>query len=373
MEFSCPDHIPEGYLARILVPDGTKDINLGTHIGIMVENQEDVAAFANYVSEATDTPVPVSPDTGPSAPPSPPIEHPSVSRLDSRVVETGGRLKVSPLARKLASERGVDVSSLTGSGPGGRIIANDVIQPIRTRTYTGPSTDTPLPTHTDIELSGMRRTIAKRLLESKQSIPHYYVQVSVSMEEVTRLRKQFNTISPELPKLSVNDFVIKAAAAALKIVPQCNSSFHDQFIREHHNVDISVAVATEGGLMTPIVFTADKKGLREINRDVAELAEKARVGSLQPQEFQGGTFTISNLGMYGVSTFSAIINPPQSCILAVSATQEIVVPDEEGCYKTAKVMNVQMSCDHRVVDGAVGAQWLREFKRFMECPSAMLL
>lgn len=373
MEFACPDHIPEGYLAKILAQDGTKDIKLGTHIGIMVEDQEDVAAFANYVLEATDTPAPASPDTRPPAPPSPPIEHTPVSRPDTQVVETGGRLKVSPFARKLASERGVDVSSLTGSGPGGRIIASDVIQPIRTRTYTGPSTDTPLPTYTDVELSGMRRTIAKRLLESKQSIPHYYVQVNVSMEEITRLRKEFNAISPDLPKLSVNDFVIKAAAAALKIVPECNSSFHDQFIRRHHNVDISVAVATEGGLMTPIVFTADKKGLREINRDVAELAEKARVGSLQPQEFQGGTFTISNLGMYGVTTFSAIINPPQSCILAVSATQEVVVPDEEGCYKTAKMMNVQMSCDHRVVDGAVGAQWLREFKRFMEYPAAMLL
>ncbi|KAI6657480.1 Dihydrolipoyllysine-residue acetyltransferase component of pyruvate dehydrogenase complex, mitochondrial-like [Oopsacas minuta] len=371
MEFSCPDHIAEGYLAKIIAPEGTKDIKLGTHICIMVEDEEDVGSFSNYVAEPEETPVPVSPDLGSIVPPT---KQPTQDKTtDIRSIETDDRLKVSPYARKLAAERGVDLRSLKGTGPGGRVIANDITQPIKTPVYTGPKTEAPLPTYTDIEMSGMRRTIAKRLLESKQNIPHYYLQIAVSMDTAIQLRQDFNNISPDLPKLSLNDFVIKAAATALRIVPECNSSFHDQYyIRQHHNVDICVAVATDGGLLTPIVFTADKKGLREINRDVAELAEKARLGNLQPQEFQGGTFTISNLGMYGVSSFSAIINPPQSCILAVGSTQEIVVPDEEGCYKTAKVMNVQMSCDHRVVDGAVGAKWLKEFKRFMECPAAML-
>ena len=378
MDFSCPDHIAEGYLAKILSPEGTRDIKLGSYICIMVQNKEDVGSFIDYVLVDTD-----SPAAPPPEPPTP-IQRqqqqqapPGVlSQTGPQAVETGGRLKVSPYARKLASERGVNLSSLKGSGPGGRIVANDVTHaaPAKKRVYTGPRTDAPLPTYTEVEMSGMRRTIAKRLLESKQNIPHYYLQVNVSMEEIAGLRNKFNAISPELPNLSVNDFIIKAAAGALRAVPECNSSFHDGFcIRHHHNVDMCVAVATEGGLLTPIVFAADKKGLREINRDVAELAEKARLGNLHPQEFIGGTFTISNLGMYGVSSFSAIINPPQSCILAVGATQEVVVPDEEGGFKTAKMMSVQLSCDHRVVDGAVGAKWLKVFKELMECPASMLL
>ena len=374
MDFSCPDHIAEGYLAKILTPEGEKDIKLGSYICIMVQSEEDVKSFIDYVLEDTDSPVPAS---GPPAPPAPTQQTaPTAASTATQAVETGGRLKVSPFARKLASEMGVDLSSLKGSGPGGRVVANDVTQasPAKKRVYTGPRTDAPLPTYTEIEMSSMRRTIAKRLAESKQSIPHYYLQVEVGMDEVAQLRNKFNAISSNLPNLSVNDFIIKAAAAALRTVPECNSSFHEGFyIRQHHNVDVCVAVATEGGLLTPIVFTANEKGLREINRDVAELAEKARLGNLQPQEFIGGTFTISNLGMYGVSSFSAIINPPQSCILAIGATQEVVVPDEEGCYKTVKKMSVQLSCDHRVVDGAVGAKWLKEFKMLMECPAAMIL
>ena len=387
MDFACPDHIAEGYLAKIIAQEGVKDIKIGSYICIMVQNKEDVESFIDYVvadTDVSDSPAPAQ-QTPPSASPAP-IEQQQQQQQQQQqappagtapqIVETGGRLKVSPYARKLASERGVDLSSLSGSGPGGRIVADDVTQagPARKRVYTGPRTDVPLPTYTEIEMSNIRRTIAKRLLESKQNIPHYYLQVEVGMDEIARLRNEFNAISPDLPSLSVNDFIIKATAAALKSVPECNTSYHEEYcIRQHHNVDVCVAVATDGGLLTPIIFTADKKGLREINRDVTELAEKAKLGNLQPQEFIGGTFTISNLGMYGISSFSAIINPPQSCILAIGATRDVIVPDEDGCYKTAKVMSCQLSCDHRVVDGAVGAKWLKEFKRVMECPAAMLL
>jgi pyruvate dehydrogenase E2 component (dihydrolipoamide acetyltransferase) len=221
----------------------------------------------------------------------------------------------------------------------------------------------------------MRRTIAKRLSESKQTIPHYYLSVDVNMDAVLKLREELNMGGAGQYKLSVNDFVVKASALALQRVPECNSQWMDTFIRQFNNVDISVAVSTEGGLITPILFDADKKGLRSINQDVATLAEKARNKTIQPHEFVGGTFSISNLGMFGITNFSAVINPPQSCILAVGGTQERLIPDpsSEKGYRTSKVMSVTLSCDHRVVDGAVGAQWLKEFRNYLEKPNTMLL
>lgn len=228
--------------------------------------------------------------------------------------------------------------------------------------------------YTDLELTNMRKTIAKRLTESKQNIPHYYLSVDVVMDEVLALRQQLNADSNGKFKLSVNDFIIKASALSLLNVPECNSQWMENFIRQFNNVDISVAVSTEGGLITPIVFDADKKGLLTINQDVKRLADKARNKTIQPQEFMGGTFSISNLGMYGITNFSAVINPPQSCILAVGGTSERLIPDSsEKGYKNGKVMNVTLSCDHRVVDGAVGAQWLKSFRSYLEKPINMLL
>jgi len=232
--------------------------------------------------------------------------------------------------------------------------------------------------YTDIPHTNVRKVIAQRLLQSKQTIPHYYLSVDCSIDEVMKVRAQLNAKLDEKEKLSVNDFIVKASALALRKVPAVNSSWMDTAIRQYNYVDISVAVATPTGLITPIVKDADLKGLLQISSDVKRLAAKAKENKLAPEEFQGGTFTISNLGMFGVKTFSAIINPPQACILAIGAAETRVVPNEgkdaaEKPFKTAKVMSVTMSCDHRVVDGAVGAQWLQAFKNLLENPLNMLL
>lgn len=220
------------------------------------------------------------------------------------------------------------------------------------------------------------QTIAKRLLQSKQTIPHYYLTVDIEMDAVMKLREEFNkTTQKDDIKISVNDFVIKATALACKKIPAANSSWQETFIREYKSVDVSMAVSTPEGLITPIVFGAEKKGLASISEETKRLASKAREKKLQPHEFQGGTITVSNLGMFGVKNFSAIINPPQACILAVGCTEDVLLPDDssQSGYRTAKVMSVTLSCDHRVVDGAVGAQWLQHFKHLLERPHLMLL
>jgi len=228
--------------------------------------------------------------------------------------------------------------------------------------------------HNDAEISNMRRVIGKRLQASKMEVPHYYLTVDVEMDKVMALRKEINTsYEKEGIKVSVNDFIIKATALACKQVPAVNSHWMDSFIREHHTCDVSVAVDTGNGLITPIVTSAEAKGLAEISHSVREMAGRAKEGKLQPHEFQGGTITVSNLGMFGISHFTAIINSPQSCILAVGETKAKVLPAAEGNVKTANVMTVTLSCDHRVVDGAVGAQWLQKFKKFVEQPTSMLL
>nr|KAF6342760.1 dihydrolipoamide S-acetyltransferase [Pipistrellus kuhlii] len=211
-------------------------------------------------------------------------------------------------------------------------------------------------------------------MQSKQTIPHYYLSIDVNMGEVLLVRKELNKMLEGKSKISVNDFLIKASALACLKVPEANSSWLDTVIRQNHVVDVNVAVSTQAGLITPIVFNAHIKGLETIANDVASLATKAREGKLQPHEFQGGTFTISNLGMFGIKNFSAIINPPQACILAIGASEERLVPaDNERGFDVASMMSVTLSCDHRVVDGAVGAQWLAEFRKYIEKPITMLL
>jgi pyruvate dehydrogenase E2 component (dihydrolipoamide acetyltransferase) len=229
--------------------------------------------------------------------------------------------------------------------------------------------------HTDADISSMRKTIAKRLQSSKHEIPHYYLTVECQVDNLMKLRGELNTqYKDEGIKLSVNDFIIKATALSSKKVPECNSAWMDTFIREHHTCDVSVAVDTGSGLITPIVTSAQSKGLAEISSNIKELAGKAKEGKLQPHEFMGGTITVSNLGMMGISHFTAIINPPQSCILAVGGPQKKVLPNQTGDgYKTVNTVSVTLSCDHRVVDGAVGAQWLKHFKKYIEQPTSMLL
>uniref|UniRef100_A0A8D2LNW8 Dihydrolipoamide S-acetyltransferase n=1 Tax=Varanus komodoensis TaxID=61221 RepID=A0A8D2LNW8_VARKO len=437
----------EGYLAKILVSEGTRDVPLGTPLCIIVEKESDIPAFADYRDAGVaEIKPPVAPLPSPPSPMQgfsvtfPPVwcllsnnaterdcmsvyrEGFSVrlSQLPAKLVYTaashllclfhvgcvpcpgpirpsqatpalaqflhphGGRGWI-PLAKKLAAEKGIDLAQVKGTGPEGRITKKDIesfvpsraapVKPAAPLAPSPPAAAPGLPTgvFTDVPVSNIRKVIAQRLMQSKQTIPHYYLSVDVDMGEILVLRKELNQM-PQNTKLSVNDFIIKASALACLKVPEANSSWMDTVIRQNHVVDVSVAVSTQTGLITPIVFNAHIKGLASINKDVVTLASKAREGKLQPHEFQGGTFTVSNLGMYGIKNFSAIINPPQACILAVGASEKRLVPAEnEKGFDVASVMSVTLSCDHRVVDGAVGAQWLAEFKKFLEKPATMLL
>ncbi|XP_048418335.2 dihydrolipoyllysine-residue acetyltransferase component of pyruvate dehydrogenase complex, mitochondrial [Stegostoma tigrinum] len=371
----------EGYLAKILIPEGTRDVPLGTTLCIIVEKESDISAFADYVETGV---ADIKPQPTPPIPPAPVAQQPAAAPTVSPPVkprDPKSRVFASPLAKKLAADKGIDLKQVKGTGPDGQIRKKDVdsfvpsmVAPTPTPAAPGVA-PVPTGTFTDIPLSNIRKVIAQRLMQSKQTIPHYYLSIDVNMDNILELRKQLNEeVKSKNIKLSVNDFLIKASALACLKIPEVNSSWLDTFIRQNHVVDVSVAVSTAAGLITPIVFNAHIKGLASISNDVKSLAEKARDGKLQPHEFQGGTFTISNLGMYGIKNFSAIINPPQACILAVGGSEKRLLPAEnEKGFTVSSIMSVTLSCDHRVVDGAVGAQWLAEFKKFLERPTTMLL
>lgn len=379
----------EGYLAKIMVDEGTRDVPLGTPLCIIVEKESDIAAFKDYVETGVaevSMPPPPPPAPTPVAAPVAPTPAPAAM---APAAPRKGRVFASPLAKKLAAEKGIDLAQVSGTGPDGRITRKDIdsfvppkaapavaAAPAPAAAPAAPApVAAPAGTFTDIPISNIRKVIAQRLMQSKQTIPHYYLSVDVNMDQVIDLRKELNAeVKAQNIKLSVNDFIIKASALACLKVPECNSSWLDTVIRQNHVVDVSVAVSTASGLITPIVFNAHTKGLAAISSDVSALAGKAREGKLQPHEFQGGTFTISNLGMFGIKNFSAIINPPQACILAVGGSDKRLIPaDNEKGFDVANMMSVTLSCDHRVVDGAVGAQWLAEFRKFLEKPVTMLL
>ena len=299
------------------------------------------------------------------------------------------RTPASPLARRLAQEKGLEIDSLRGSGPRGRIVRVDIeaaaaVRPDQPRTSTaadhappaGPTRAGPAApvgqSYAEIPLTNIRKVIARRLTEAKATIPHFYLQADCEIDALLDLRETLNLQSEGKYKLSVNDFVIKAAALALRQVPEANTAWTDDAILQFHNIDVSVAVATDGGLITPIVRQADRTGLSSISAEVKALASRAREGLLQPAEYQGGSFTISNLGMFGVRTFSAIINPPQSCILAVGAAERRPVVRGDTCVP-ATVMSCTLSVDHRAVDGAVGARYLAAFKALIEQPLRLML
>jgi len=379
MGFETPE---EGYLARIFIEAGTKDIPIGRLLCIIVENQEDVAKFADFSEEAdskAEDPQVAAPPPTPAPAPAAPVSAPAPT-LAKPV--SGDRPFASPAAKRLAAEKGVDLFSIkSGSGMDGMITSRDVENAKAPAAAAAAFSAGPLLSgfplgdgaFTDAETSNIRKIIAKRLQQSKHEIPHYYLTVECNMDSIVKLRSEINkTYEKEGIKLSVNDFIIKATALASKRVPQCNSAWMDSFIREYHSCDVSVAVDTGNGLITPIVTNVESKGLAEISETVKELAARAKAGKLQPNEFQGGTITVSNLGMFGINQFTAIINPPQACILAVGGTEKRVVV-KDGAPAVSSVMRVTMSCDHRVVDGAVGAQWLQHFKKFLENPQSMLL
>ncbi|MCB1720827.1 MAG: pyruvate dehydrogenase complex dihydrolipoamide acetyltransferase [Alphaproteobacteria bacterium] len=374
--------VDEGVLGKIIVAEGTENVPVNDVIAVLLEDGEsadDISSpslRANKESEAIQS---VSepenkPDSGL------PRQLSGLPRND--VVQKGGRVFASPLAKRLAADRGIDLSAIKGSGPRGRIIRDDVMKgsgddgksasPHPVITSSPHQTNIYGMAYREIPNNNIKKVTAKRLTESKQSVPHFYLSVECALDNLLAARKELNDKANGEYKLSVNDFIIKAAAMALKAYPAANVSWTDEAIHQYLSSDISVAVATPNGLITPIVKAAETKGLRAISDEVKELAARARDGKLAPEEFQGGSFTISNLGMFGVKEFAAILNPPQSCILAVGAGEQMprVV---NGEIKIQTVMCVSLSTDHRSVDGAVGAQWLQVFKRYIENPVSMLV
>jgi pyruvate dehydrogenase E2 component (dihydrolipoamide acetyltransferase) len=297
------------------------------------------------------------------------------------VANSGGRAKASPLAKRIAAKEGINVADVLGTGPGGRVVRADVELALKSG---GGSRGGAVRRNPDefyqVPHSGMRKVIARRLLESKQQVPHFYLTVEIELDAMMEMRQQLNDHAAAKAgkegkpayKLSVNDFVIKAVGLAMRDKPECNVSWYDDAMIQYTNIDISVAVATPGGLITPIVRNADQKSLPQISNEMKDLAARARDNKLKPEEFQGGGFSISNLGMYGVKTFQAIINPPQACILAVGAGEE-VVKVKGGEMTAVTVMQATLSVDHRAVDGALGAEFLQALKRYIEQPVLMLI
>ncbi|PKI85923.1 Lat1p [Malassezia vespertilionis] len=398
MEVEAQD---DGVLAKIVMPAGSKHVPVNSTIAIIAEEGDDLSGAdelakqaekesASAASSSGSEDEPAEKDKGEEEPkkqkdaPAPAPPKPDTSAQKSSNDAPIERIFATPIARRLAQERGIPLRDVKGTGPEGRILKEDIEK------FTGSSAAASGPaapaeaSYTDVPLSNMRRTIAKRLTESKTSVPDYYVSVDIDMDKVNQLRSLFNRASAErindaekarAAKLSVNDFLIKAAAIALQQVPAVNSSWHGDFIREHQVQDISMAVSTPNGLITPIVRNAGAIGLAGISAQSKSLAVKARDGKLKPEEYQGGTFTISNMGMMGVSNFTAIINPPQSCILAIGATQDKIVPDDasEKGWRKAPIMTATISSDHRVVDGATSAQWMQAFKNALENPLSFML
>ncbi|ESK98313.1 dihydrolipoamide s-acetyltransferase (e2 component of pyruvate dehydrogenase complex) [Moniliophthora roreri MCA 2997] len=379
----------DGVMAKIIVPEGTKNVKIGQPIAIVGEEGDDLSGAAEMASKASsEAPKEEKKEEkaapAPKAEPETPKSSPSQEfKEDSKPdLPIGDRIFASPIAKKIALERGIPLSKVKGSGPNGRILREDVEKykpaiEAATSTASQPAA-AQLPDYVDTTISNMRSTIGSRLSQSKQELPHYYVTVDINMDKVLKLREVFNkTLGEKDPsaKLSVNDFIVKAVACALSDVPEANSAWLGDVIRTYKKADISVAVATPTGLITPIVKDVGAKGLATISAETKALAKKARDGKLAPSEYQGGTFTISNLGMYGVSHFTAIINPPQSCILAVGSTEPKVVPapEEERGFKFVQSMKVTLSSDHRTVDGAVAARWLSAFKGYMENPLTFML
>jgi pyruvate dehydrogenase E2 component (dihydrolipoamide acetyltransferase) len=395
MEFEAVD---EGVVSEILVAEGAEGVKVGTVIALIMGEGEVVSPkgkpssppvgedkgggpVASATEKAASVPVQSSLSAADAAGP-----HPSPPHKGE-----GARVAISPLAKRLAEQKGVDLSTITGTGPGGRIVKADIeganAQPVLLRkqepssappkagllpaqAHSAPvSTDIP---HEVVKLSGMRKTIARRLTESKQQVPHIYLTVDIRLDALLKLRGELNkALEPRAIKLSVNDMLIKALAAALIEVPACNVSFGGDTLIQYHRADISVAVSIDGGLITPIVADAANKSMSAISTEMKALADKAKAGKLQPHEFQGGTASLSNMGMFGIKQFEAVINPPQAMIMAIGAGEKrpYVVDD---VLSVATVMSATGSFDHRAIDGSDGAKLMAAFKRLVEMPLGLV-
>ncbi len=386
------ESIDEGVLARILVAEGTEGVAVNAPIAILLEEGEDASALDNAVpaaapaAPAPEAPVAATPAPATAVAATPAPDAPAQAPAPAAATASDGRIVASPLARRMAAQAGLDLAAIKGSGPRTRIVKADIEAALAggavpaAPAAAAPAAPAPAaagasPFEGEYELqplTTMRKIIARRMSEAKREAPHFYLTMDCELDALLALRQDLNTRADGAFKLSVNDLVIKAAAVALIKVPDANVGYGDEGIRRFKSADISVAVASERGLITPIIRNANGKGLEAISREMRELAQKANDGKLMPEEYQGGSFSISNLGMYGVKQFDAVINIPQACILAVGAgAQRPVVKD--GALAIATVMSVTLSVDHRAVDGATGARFLAAFRGLIEDPMTMLL
>ena len=412
MEFEAVD---EGTIAKILIAEGTDEVKVGTVIAIIAEEGEDAGAAASAPTAAKEPVEKGGGETGAGQPATPtpapdvkgyganPAEDaqiaaatPSAPAAAQSAPSAGDRVKASPLARRLAEQRGIDLSALRGSGPGGRIVKADLeggaaakpaqaaaapaAAPAPTGQAAPPAAAAPAPAahaipdipHEAVKLSNIRKTIARRLTESKQQVPHIYLTVDIRLDALLKLRTELNaSLESRGVKLSVNDMMIKALAEALIEVPSCNVMYTATELVSFSRADISVAVSTPTGLITPIVKDAGNRSLSAIATEMKDLAARAREGKLKPEEFQGGTASLSNMGMYGIKQFEAVINPPQGMIMAIGAGEKRPYVIEDS-LQIATVMSATGSFDHRAIDGADGAQLMQAFKRLVESPLGMI-
>jgi pyruvate dehydrogenase E2 component (dihydrolipoamide acetyltransferase) len=396
--------VDEGTIAKILVPEGTQDVPVNDIIAVLAGDGEDVKAAgagagAAPAPKAAEAPKPAAAPAPMAPTPAPAPAAAPAPQAAAAPAKTNGHARVfsSPLARRLAKEAGIDIARINGSGPHGRIVARDVEgaksgKGLKAPAATPGAAPAIAPAMSDKQIlslfeegsyeivphDGMRRTIAQRLTAATQSVPTFYLTIDCDIGRLLDAREQINAAAPKdkekkpLYKLSVNDFVIKALAVALQQVPDCNVSWTEAGMVKHKHSDIGVAVAMPGGLITPIIRNAESKSLSTISNEMKDLAARARTRKLKPQEYQGGTSSVSNLGMFGISHFTAVINPPQSTILAVGASEERAVV-RNGKVEAAHIMSVTMSCDHRAIDGALGAELIGAFRRLVDNPVMMMV
>jgi len=397
--------VEEGVIAKLLVSGGSEGVKVNAPIAILLEEGEDESDLEGFGGGEAAAPTPVPQAAAPETKPAPKAAPaPQASPAPAVRSNDGSRIKASPLAKRIAKDAGLDIASISGSGPNGRIIKADVeaaisapaskaapqarAQAAAPQAGAATTQEVGMPLGGGAEyltkrgivagtydlepLNGMRRTIAKRLTESNVNVPDFPLTVDCEIDALLKMRKELNGQAPEGVKISVNDMLIRASALALKHVPKANASFTPDGIAYHHNADVAVAVAIDGGLITPIVRGANNKGLSTISVEMKDLAARARTMKLKPQEYQGGTFSISNLGMMGIREFGSIINEPHGMILSVGAGGPRPVV-KDGAIAVATVMTVTLTCDHRVVDGALGAEWLQHFKRYVQQPITMML
>lgn len=375
--------LEDGKIHKIIIATG--DVAVGIAIGVLAEEDEEVAADYEPTNEvAKESPKeevsedkPAFEEVKQAMPTQSKIEMPKQvkatgSSVTNKTPSQGGK-KASPLARKLADDLGIDLDYVVGTGPYGRITKTDVEAAAVNGGGAGSSVfKRDVNEAKQTPLTPMRKAIASRLTESKQMTPHFYLSMDVKMDDLLKMRQQLNAAADGKFKLTVNDFIVRASALALNDYPQANASWNVDEIIEYGSVDISVAVAIEGGLITPIVFDAENKNIFDTSSDVKALVKQAKEGSLKPEQFQGGGFSISNLGMFGVKNFQAIVNPPQAAILAVGGTDQKVAV-ENGEFKATNVMNLTLSVDHRVIDGALGAELLGKIKHYLETPTLLVV